>query len=155
MERNYIHCYFHRQPVLHDLSFIQVILFLKMLHFSVFFLFFLFFSFFFFQVLQEDNVRIMTCLCQFASKQHFQSLPFEPNGAISTQKWFPLIVSFWKTHLLECFDPAQKLFEVSKLECLAVRAGWQRLPLALCYDDVLKTGIACAIGWRMEEPSCI
>lgn len=72
MERNDIYYVIFPDSLLRDFSFFQIILFLKMLYFSVFFSACIIFL----QVLQEDNVRIMTGLHQFASKWLFFLSPF-------------------------------------------------------------------------------
>lgn len=156
MEQNDI--YYVIFPVrlpLRDFSFIQIILFLNNAKMSVLFLSLCFLFCVVFSHIQ-DNVR---WLPQFATKwlSFCIRLSFEPTRTIWTQKLFPLIVSSWKSHFLECIEPVQKemafLWRVIKqrllssvwLDSLASRACVTYL-LALLCDDVIKTN-----DWRKKE----
>lgn len=92
MEQNDIYYVIFPDSLLHDFSFFQIILFLKMLYFSVFSQLVLFFL----QVLQEDSVRIMTGLHQFASKLLFLSPFWAKQSNLNTKKYFHLLCPFGK-----------------------------------------------------------
>ncbi len=107
----------------------------------------------------RGQCKVSTWSPQFAAKWLSVCIgnPFEPTRTIWTQKLFPLFVSSWKLHLLECIEPVQKeipllwrvtkqaFWVLSRLDCLGLRACVTYLLAPLC-DDVIKTS-----NWRKKE----
>lgn len=154
MEQNDI--YYVIFPVrlpLHDFSFIQIILFLRNAKMSVLFLSLCFLFCVVFSHIQ-DNVR---WLPQFATKwlSFCIRLSFEPTRTIWTQKLFPLIVSSWKSHFLECIEPVQKemafLWRVIKQRLFEFCLTRQS-----CFEGLCDIPVGASLWWchqnqRLEE----